>query len=156
MTSDIPIMDAVVLAEVVSSVTQTMCGVSFGVAQRTQPMPDRWRLAVLPILGHRRLIVSLFSDRASCCTLSAGMFKLPANEIDESLIEDALRELLNISAGQIKNALVPDQTLGLPRIVPAQEIEAHLAHITKGVLLKAESSVNLYISVLEAPPPGQL
>jgi hypothetical protein len=42
---------------------------------------------------------------------------MDAQDVDISMMEDTLRELANITAGQVKRAMCIDSALGLPRIV---------------------------------------
>jgi CheY-specific phosphatase CheX len=104
------------LAASVSRVTGTMLGRTFRHAASTEP-PTLWRTVVLPIPGKRPISVALSSDRAGCAALAAAMLGMQEDELDVGMIDDFLRELLNMTAGQIKNELSLDQALGLPRVV---------------------------------------
>lgn len=66
--------------------------------------------------------------------LSSAMFSVGPGEVDTSMINDALCELVNMTAGLVKGALSLDQALGLPRIAgdPASFDNAH------SVVLRAE------------------
>jgi hypothetical protein len=44
------------------------------------------------------------------------MFATPLERVDDGMINDALCELVNMTAGMLKSALKIDQALGLPRI----------------------------------------
>jgi hypothetical protein len=106
-----------VLASLVSNVTETMLGITF------QPELDAhhsslklWRTAVLPIPGADPLTVGLSSDEKGCNTLSAAMFSCKAESVDAGMAEDALRELVNMTAGLVKSTLGLNQPLGLPTI----------------------------------------
>ncbi len=108
------------LATLVSSVTQTMLGISFrpDAATRAGPPLD-WRTAVLPIPGARPITVGLSSDPSGCAALSAALFSVAAEEVDDTMIRDSLCELLNMTAGLLKSMLALDQALGLPRMLAA-------------------------------------
>ncbi len=114
--------DANTVARLVSFVTRTMCSLEFVPASPGDPVPACWRLALLPIAGQRPLTVALFSDKAGCRALGAALTRTPPEQVDEAMIEDSLRELLNMAAGQIRREIVPDQPLGLPRIVTIESI----------------------------------
>jgi hypothetical protein len=45
------------------------------------------------------------------------MRKCAIDELDLDMVDDALRELVNMTAGQIKRELAPKQLLGLPEII---------------------------------------
>ena len=139
------IPDGATLAQLVSNVTQTMCGISFSAAAGESPTPELcWRVATLPIKGERPLRVALSSSRNGCAALGAALFSCEPDTLDDGMIEDSLRELLNMAAGQIKGALALDQALGLPEIVagPAHALQT-------GVVLRSQDDLGLLIWVAE-------
>jgi hypothetical protein len=108
------------MATVVSGVTETMLGLTFKAASDGQPWNELvWRAAVLPIPGARPLTVGLSSDERGCTELSSKMFQMPAAEVSDDMLSDALCELVNMTAGLLKSNLKLEQALGLPRIVAA-------------------------------------
>jgi len=107
------------MAALVSGVTQTMLGLTF-VPDQAAPLPPRnlvWRTAVLPIDGARPITVGLSTDQTGCSHLSAAMFACPPAEVDQSMMNDSLCELVNMTAGLLKSAMSLDQSLGLPKIL---------------------------------------
>ena len=118
MTSHLPGPD--VLARLVSGVTEMMFGMSFTLAG---PPEHDWqeqppcRTAVLPIDGARPVTVAIAADPSGARLLGGAMFSVAEADVDNSMIDDALTELANIIAGQIKSAMALDQPLGLPRII---------------------------------------
>jgi hypothetical protein len=50
------------------------------------------------------------------------MFGCPADTIDAGMMEDVLRELVNMTAGQIKRVLALDEALGLPKIMTETDL----------------------------------
>ena len=124
------------LAALVSNVTNTMLGIEFVHEESSDPHPALvWRTALLPIPGPRPITIGLSSDEAGCLALSGAMFSVASNEVDSSMINDSLCELLNMTAGLVKGALLLDQALGLPRIL--QETAGSLA-AAHGVVLRAK------------------
>ena len=109
------------LAASVSRVTATMLGLTFRPIVAPAP-PELWRTVVLPIPGAHPVTVALSSDRRGCATLAASMLGMDEESLDVAMIEDFLRELLNMTAGQIKSELALDQALGLPRISDADAL----------------------------------
>ncbi len=116
----IPLPGPADLAQLVSAVTRPMLNLSFGPDVADRPWADLvWRAAVLNIPGEYPLSVGLSSDRAGCEKLCAAMFQVPREEVDDDMLSDALRELVNMTAGLLKNHMRLEQLLGLPRIVPS-------------------------------------
>jgi len=110
------------MASLVSGVTETMLGLTFVPDEATVPPPDLvWRTAVLPIAGARPITVGLSSDETGCSKLSAAMFACGAEEVDQTMMNDSLCELVNMTAGLLKSAMSLDQALGLPKIVAGAE-----------------------------------
>jgi hypothetical protein len=75
-----------------------------------------WRTAFVPIPGPRPLVIALSSDQRGCLSLGAALFACDAKAVDLEMIDDTLRELVNMIGGQVRTAVVQDQSLGLPRI----------------------------------------
>jgi hypothetical protein len=109
------------LAALVSSVTETMCGLSFAPGS-PQELTQQWRTAALAIGGPKPIVVALSADLASCASIGAAMFGCPADTIDSGMMEDVLRELVNMTAGQVKRMLALDEALGLPRIMTESDL----------------------------------
>lgn len=108
------------LASMVNSVTTTMMNVKFALVPATTA-GEPFRRAVLPIPGLVPVSVVVTGDQASCQQLGARLFSVTPKEVDVSMMEDTLRELANITAGQVKRAMSLDSALGLPRIVAGNE-----------------------------------
>ena len=109
------------LANLVSGVTQTMCGITFEPDQSTDGTALAWRTAVLPITGERPLTVGLSSDENGLGELSAAMFAVPRDQVDSSMMNDSLCELVNMTAGLLKSVLALNQALGLPKVLVGPE-----------------------------------
>jgi hypothetical protein len=140
------------VAALVSNVTETMCGISFGVAETNQAALTCWRMAVLNGTGGSPWQVALFSDRNGCAALGAAMFQRPPESLDSAMLEDALCKLLNMAAGQIKGLLSADSALGLPKITSLEGLTLKSrAAMRDGVLLRSQDSVSLMIVISEGP-----
>jgi hypothetical protein len=126
------------LATMVNSVTTTMMNVKFALAGSSAGRAA-FRRAVLPIPGTHPVSVALACDEGSCRQLGAKLFCVKPGEVDVSMIEDTLRELANITAGQVKRAMSLDQALGLPQILPGTESWGTQIAGSQLVLLKAEA-----------------
>lgn len=100
----------------VNSITTTMMNVRFAlVAHPGTTVP--FLRALLPIPGLMPVDVMVAGDESSCVALGARMFSVSAGDVDLSMMEDTLRELANITAGQVKRAMALDSALGLPTII---------------------------------------
>jgi Chemotaxis phosphatase CheX len=108
------------LAGAVSTVTSTLMGRTFRMASE-EGFPMAWRTAVLPIPGPTPLAVALSSDRRGCAALAAAMLSTDEDDLELGMIDDFLRELVNMTAGQIKRELGLDQALGLPRVLDGED-----------------------------------
>jgi len=114
------------MAALVSGVTETMLGLSFVPDANSTPGEALvWRTAVLPIPGSQPLTVGLSSDQRGCAQLSAAMFGCENQAVDQSMMDDSLRELVNMTAGLLKSTMALDQALGLPTIVEGKKLPPH-------------------------------
>lgn len=104
------------LARSVSRVTSTMLGLSFRPTISTTPV-ELWRTVVLAIPGKRPVTIAVSSDRHGCAALASAMLGMAEDDLDVAMIDDFMRELTNMTAGQIKMELALDQALGLPRVL---------------------------------------
>lgn len=69
-----------------------------------------------------RVCLKMSLDLARAVT--AHIFAIPEDEVDDELIADAVRELANIVSGNIKSLLPDPSELGLPE--PAGEVEGEI------------------------------
>jgi len=134
------------MAASVSRVTSTMLGISFHVSHEPRPTP--WRTAVLPISGRRPVTIAMSSDRQGCAVLAAAMLMCDEDGLDVAMIDDFLRELVNMTAGQIKGELALEQALGLPRIVDGDGAFTGAADSWHHYLLRG-ADVHLVVSVTD-------
>lgn len=113
-----PLPKADRLAALVSNVTETMLGLSFAAATSVAAYPSlTWRTAIMLLDGPRPLSVGLSSDEAGCAKLAAAMFGCQPAGVDVGMINDALRELVNMTAGLLKREMGLDQALSVPSII---------------------------------------
>ncbi|HKA91643.1 MAG TPA: hypothetical protein VKE22_28465 [Haliangiales bacterium] len=104
------------LALLISKVTLTMARMGFLAAPCRIGRRPIGRTALVA-LGDGAWTVGLSCDRLSLERLCAALLVGTGLQADEALRDDALRELANMTAGQIKGVLCPDKTLGLPRLM---------------------------------------
>jgi hypothetical protein len=83
--------------------------------------------------------------------LAGEMFSCPAEEADATMIDDALSELLNIIAGQVKSSMGLEQTLGLPKMLESETMPMGWHSAT---LKHDESAVLIWVALNEPGQPG--
>jgi Chemotaxis phosphatase CheX len=127
------------LAELVTGVTETMLGISFKPAVFANIGSCRWRTAVLQISGAVPVTVGISSDEPGCAALGSAMFACDRATLDSGMMNDALCELVNMTAGVVKTAMDLDQTLGLPKILESEAATRRLIDLGwPPVALKAD------------------
>lgn len=108
-------METAEMARIVSQVTEPVLGVTFvAAASSAADINPAWKTAALPIDGSTPLTVAVSADEACARILGSNMFATPVEKLDESMVADALCELVNMTAGLLKSAMHVDQPLGLP------------------------------------------
>lgn len=127
------------MATLVSGVTQTMLGLTFIPDEGKSHDELTWRTAMLPIKGEQPLTVGLSSDQHGCSRLSAAMFGCPLEEVDQNMMNDALCELVNMTAGLLKSVMSLNQSLGLPKILAGTDAPAVPAASPHVIVLKADA-----------------
>ncbi|MBC8133460.1 MAG: chemotaxis protein CheX [Deltaproteobacteria bacterium] len=145
--------DADDLAKLVSSVTETMCATTFVPSDplaRGESLCGR--MILLPMHGERQVNVLLACDGGGRRALAGAFFGMPPNETTEDVAEDAIRELLNMVAGQVSRALGLDLTLGLPRVATLAELGQNGGQIQDGVLLRSKGRIDLRLWIFEVLP----
>jgi CheY-specific phosphatase CheX len=105
---------------------QASCGLSFNPAGDEAISAKPWRTAALPIKGGTPMTVAIGADETACFAMASGLLQMAPNELDPGMVEDSLREILNMVAGHIKRAMAIDLALGLPEIVPFTEMERRM------------------------------
>jgi CheY-specific phosphatase CheX len=133
-----PMPKAERLAALVSNVTETMLGISFAPAENKPAHPSlNWRTAIMLVDGPRPVSVGLSSDEPGCAKLAAAMFGCKTEGVDVGMINDALRELVNMTAGLLKREMELDQALSVPAIVDHAEALAEIARQHPALVLIA-------------------
>jgi hypothetical protein len=112
------------MARIVSQITEPVLGITFTVATAPQEaVGTDWKTAALPIDGGFPITVAVAADAACGRQLGATMFAMPAETVDDTMVADALCELVNMTAGLLKSALHIDQALGLPTMRQSQILQ---------------------------------
>ena len=134
-----PLPSPLKMAALVSKVTETMLGLTFHSDCSKGHDALSWHTAILPIAGEHPLTIGLSSDQNGCAKLSAAMFACPAEEVDQNMMNDALCELVNMTAGVVKSAMSLNQALGLPKIVSGFSAPSVPAADQHAIVLKADA-----------------
>jgi hypothetical protein len=71
---------------------------------------------MLRLHGAPAIFVGLACDDVAGIAIASTIFEVDPQQVNEAMIDDALRELANIFAGQVKSMLAPEHQIGLPRI----------------------------------------
>jgi CheY-specific phosphatase CheX len=133
-----PMPKAERLAALVSNVTETMLGISFLPAEGASAHPSlTWRTAIMLVNGARPVSVGLSSDEIGCAKLAAAMFGCKPEGVDVGMVNDALRELVNMTAGLLKREMELDQALAVPSIVDDKEALSEIARQHPALVLRA-------------------
>ncbi len=133
-----PLPEANRLAALVSSVTETMLGLSFVPATNKAAHPTlTWRTAIMLVDGPRPVSVGLSSDEPGCTKLAAAMFGCGPDKVDVGMINDALCELVNMTAGLLKREMSLDQALSVPSIIDDKQSLEEIARQHPALVLVA-------------------
>ena len=132
----------------VNDITTSMMNLRFALVRNTPSDMKPFRRAVLPIPGQTPISIVVTSDQISCEKLSSRLFMVTPAEVDVPMIEDTLRELANITAGQVKRAMSLDQALGLPKILMGSEPWASAFEASQCITLRAtDDEVDLEVQI---------
>jgi hypothetical protein len=141
------VLQPAALSSLVSKVMQASCGLTFNPAGDDKIAKAPWRTAALPIKGGQPMTVAIGSDEPGCFALASGLLQMAPNELDPGMVEDSLRELVNMVAGHIKRAMAIDLALGLPEIVPYADIEKRMQQPGNGSQRVAVSTGRVNLTV---------
>jgi hypothetical protein len=137
------------MARIVSSVTHTMLGITFEAVRASPTAALTSRTVMLPIPGKMPLTVGLSSDELGSIKLGSAMFSVPMKEVDGTMMDDSLLELLNMTAGLIRTVLCLDQALGLPKVIPSNDPRVVAAHAETSLTVLRAKDVGLMLWILQ-------
>ena len=72
------------------------------------------RVVTVPLIGEPMYLVTLKSNADAGVVLASAMFNCAKKLTVPSMVDDALRELANMTTGQIKNIMARDHQIGVP------------------------------------------
>jgi CheY-specific phosphatase CheX len=141
------------MARIVSSVTHTMFGISFEAVRSSDAGKSLTsRTVMLPISGKVPLTVGLSSDEPGSIKLGSAMFSVPLKEVDASMMNDSLCELVNMTAGLIRTVLHLDQALGLPKVVASDDPRVLAAQAETNLTVLRAKDVGLMLWIVPGTP----
>lgn len=139
------------IASLVSIATEAMCGAKFAPwdpLARGESLSGR--MVLMAMEGPRPIRIALACDARGARALAASMFQCTPDETTPARIDDAIRELLNVVAGQVQRKLKIDQRLGIPRPTTMAELaEEGGPGINDAVLLRSHGNVDLRLWIFE-------
>lgn len=110
-----PVPTHVMLAKLISQVTQNIIGLSTKVAKgRRAESADFFRTAFLPLDGNN-LVIALSAARQSGAAIASAWFACSQAAIDDRMIEDALGEMLNMTGALVTDAIGLSKALVPPQ-----------------------------------------
>lgn len=102
------------MARIVSQITGPRLGTTF---ERTSALPtilgEEWPTASISAQGSCRITVAIAADPDCARTLGANMFSTRESHVDQGMIEGALGELADMTAGPSKSAMSTADASGL-------------------------------------------
>jgi hypothetical protein len=141
------------IAKLVSGVTETMCGARFAAwdpLARGESLSGR--MVLMSLVGPRPIRIALACDAQGSRALAAAMFQCAPAEVTPARIDDAIRELLNVVAGQVQRSVGINQPLGMPR--PTTLAELGGPGIQDAVLLRSHGEVDIRLWIFEDMKSG--
>ena len=106
------------LATVVDETTQAMYGVPAeyaGECANSLPVcANKSPTVIVPLIGSPLYIITAHAEPVAGTALASTMFHCPEADASEEMVEDSLRELCNIVAGQVKSLIANEHEIGLP------------------------------------------
>jgi hypothetical protein len=112
---DLP--NAQAIARLANTATQMLYGVPIefgGTCQADFPDAAGGHAAVVPLIGAPTYVIWAKAIADGGYALASVMFDCKPEAVDEGMVDDSLRELVNILAGQLKGLIAPWHQLGLP------------------------------------------
>jgi hypothetical protein len=105
------------LANVVDETSQAMYGLAItfaGECERGLPGANQNATVIVPLIGAPLYIITARADDNGGSALASAMYSCEAQDTNPEMVEDSLRELCNIIAGQIKSLIAQEHEIGLP------------------------------------------
>lgn len=115
--SDLPTPET--LANVVDETAQAMYGVPVSYAGDCEnglptTSDPKEPTVIVPLIGNPLYIITAHADQHGGPSLASTMFSCEPGDANPEMVEDSLRELCNIVAGQVKSLVAPEHEIGLP------------------------------------------
>lgn len=105
------------LANVVDETSQAMYGLPIafaGECEKGLPGAHENATVIVPLIGAPLYIITARADESGGPALASAMFSCDVQDTNPEMVEDSLRELCNIIAGQVKSLIAQEHEIGLP------------------------------------------
>lgn len=153
---EIPTPEA--LAMCVDETTQAMYGVPMAYAgECPNELPtatDKAPTVIVPLIGAPLYIITAHAKHDGGKALASAMFSCPEQETDADMVEDSLRELCNIIAGQVKSLVAPEHEIGLPSRFTDASTMKDIQHWSGARIKVGQHQAEVDIAVAEFPGFG--
>lgn len=113
------VLDSDTLAAIASEAAAAMFSIDLEPLSETdsRSISHRGRRAVLlRLMGAPEIMLALVADSEAGAMLASSIFEVAPEDADGAMVDDSLRELANIFAGQVKSMVAPEHHIGLPRV----------------------------------------
>ena len=148
-TAELP--DESTIAQMVSNVSEVMFGVKFVRSEGlTRGESICGRMFRLHLQGVRDVNVIASSDRAGCQALASAFYSCPSHGLTDTMLDNAISELLKMVALQVQSAMGIDKAPGSPRRATLADLATRSGEGWKdAVLLRSDGLGDLKLWVVD-------
>ena len=144
------------LASVVDETSQAMYGMAVtfaGECERGMPGANQNATVIVPLIGAPLYIITARADDHGGSALASAMFSCETQDTNAEMVEDSLRELCNIVAGQVKSLIAQEHEIGLPSRL-TDDRTLHDVHQWSGARLRVGNTGNAEVDIAIAEFEG--
>lgn len=137
------------LAEAVNETVQALHGFEasmIGECEHAVPLySDAAPTIVIPLIGGPLLLIAVHASHSSGMAFASTLFNCDQADTNADMLEDALRELCNIVAGQVKEMIAPRHEIGLPSRLAEADTWQELRQASGVRLNVAQAQINIVV-----------
>jgi CheY-specific phosphatase CheX len=146
------------LASIVDEVSQAMYGVSIryaGECAVSMPVCNATAATiVLPLIGDPLYLISAHADSKGGAALASAIFNCESHEANYDMVEDSLRELCNMVAGQVTTLIAQQHEIGMPSRLTDSDMLKDVQQWSGATLHIGPSDAAVTIAVATLPGLG--
>ena len=149
-------LTSAVLAKLATTATQMLFNapVQFGGdCPPDLPNVEGGHTVIVPLIGEPLYILSAKANGNGGPALAGMMFDCEPSETNAEMVEDSLRELTNILAGQVKTLVAQGHQLGLPSVLTDNSTLAGSSHWAGARLKIGDNTAEVDIAVAAYATP---